>query len=97
MKQFYVLCEAVEAGFLDTEVTVTIRGYKAGQEEYVRGAADSVLTEGGLQYLYIGAVRQDPATKAWLIQLPTEADSGAQRMWVPEFSVIQRSATPVAR
>ncbi len=96
MKKFYVLCEAVEPGFIDREVTVTIRAYKPGHEEYVRGAADSVIEDGGRSYLYIGVVRQDFATKAWLIQLPTEADSGTQRMWVPEASVIERSRTPVA-
>jgi len=96
MKHFYVLCDAVEAGFLDSDVTATIRGYKAGQEEYVRGAADSIREENGRKYLYIGVVRQDLTTKAWLVQLPTEADSGTQRMWVPEASVIQVQRSPTA-
>ena len=43
-----------------------------------------MLTPGkeGRFYLTVGIVYWDPKTKAVLIELPHEADSGANRLWV---------------
>jgi len=46
---------------------------------------------GGKHYLAVGIVQLDYKQKRALIELPHEADSGANRLWVPFSSFRQES------
>jgi hypothetical protein len=47
----------------------------------------------GTDYLPVGIVEIDRKRRRVLIELPAEADSGANRMWV-EFNDLRREAVP---
>jgi hypothetical protein len=75
-----VLCE-VSAGFRESERTVGIKDVN-GNREFLRVPADFLSPHDGKFYVTVGVIGQDPKTKAVLVELPHEADSGAWRLWV---------------
>ena len=83
----YVLCDQVSEGLRPSEVTVAVKSIK-GQSEFLRLSASNLLTKGDRKYLAVGVVHVDPASGAYLIEFPHEADSGAKRIWVPRGSIV---------
>ncbi len=77
-----VVCDEVNKGFKPSERSVGIKDVRGGKQ-FLRVPAD-FLTPGkdGRLYLPVGVVGQDRKTTAVLIELPHEADSGANRLWV---------------
>lgn len=84
---FYVVCDEVSDGLRPADATVAIKSLK-NRREYLRVSKTNLLERGHSKYLCIGVVHQDPATRAFLIEFPHEADSGANRIWVPEAAVL---------
>lgn len=77
----YVLC-AVEDGLRPSEATVGVTGFD-NRVEYLRVERSFIREIAGHPYLPVGLIQydeQDPGVA--LIELPHEADSGANRMWV---------------
>jgi hypothetical protein len=91
---FYVVCDEVSEGLRPSEVTVAVRSLK-GRREFLRVSKTSLLSHGGQNYLCVGVVHQDPGTRAFLIEFPHEADSGANRIWVPEVSIYVERAVGI--
>jgi hypothetical protein len=90
----YVICDEVSEGLRPGEATVAVRSLK-GKREFLRVSEKGLRRDNGRQYLAIGVVYQDPDSRAYLIEFPHEADSGANRIWVPEANVLQdRSRVP---
>jgi hypothetical protein len=56
-----------------------------GRRESLQIDADFLTVENGQNYLPVGVVYRDP--EKVLIELPTEADSGTNRLWVAPFSI----------
>lgn len=83
---FYVVCDEVSEGLRPSEVTVAIRS-RQGRREFLRVSKTSLLGHNGRQYLCVGVIHQDHDTGAFLIEFPHEADSGANRIWVPEGAI----------
>lgn len=83
----YVLCDSVTEGLRPAEVTVSVKSTK-GRPEFLRVSESNLLTKGTQKYLSVGVVHVDPDSKAHLIEFPHEADSGANRIWVPHTSVL---------
>ena len=93
---FYVLCESVRPGLIEGEVTAELKTFH-GKTEFVRAPSDGIHPVGKKQYLDVGVVRAHSETGSYLIQLPSEADSGANRIWVKAESVMEAETEGVTR
>ena len=90
-----VRCE-VSGGWRDTEITVCIRDVNEVRQ-CMQATPTMVNTYNQTPYLPVGIVQVDRKARRVLIELPTEADSGVNRMWVPFDSFLaEREAEPVA-
>ena len=87
-----VECEAVPSDLLDTEIVGV--SDDSGKRPYLRVPKGFVIKDNGKTYLPIGIVRLDYESKRALIELPSEADSGANRLWVPFSSFRQEKEEP---
>jgi hypothetical protein len=77
-----VVCDEVSRGLRADWRSVGIKDVN-GVREYLQVPADFLTPgEDGKQYITVGVIWQDLKTKAILIELPHEADSGAHRLWV---------------
>ena len=84
-----VLCEVSE-GLRPTEVTVTIKDVH-GRPQFLRIDRDFIVSEAGQSYLPVGVVHDDRTRGVVLIELPYEADSGANRLWVRLTDLLQET------
>jgi len=53
-----------------------------GKTQLLRVESDFLTETAGKSYVTVGIVHRDPKTKAVLIELPHESESGAHRLWV---------------
>jgi hypothetical protein len=83
----YVLC-SLSDGLRPSEVTVEVRDTD-GRPEFLRVHREFVKTIDNRCYLPIGVVYHDRDENRFLIELPHEADSGANRLWVGPESLIE--------
>jgi hypothetical protein len=74
-------CE-VRNGNADWEVIVTVRD-ETGRKQNLSVSKGMVAAVGTKSYLAVGIVQIDHQGKRVLVELPTEADSGANRLWAP--------------
>lgn len=72
----------VSPGILETMVTVAVPD-EGGKRQFLQVRKGFITCLGGKHYLPVGIVRLDYKRKMALIELPHEADSGANRLWVP--------------
>jgi hypothetical protein len=88
-----VRCE-VSAGLRDSERTVGVKDIH-GNRQFLR-VPEAFVTRAnnGNSYITVGVVFQDPKTKAFLIELPHEADSGANRLWVWPGDLLEPTEVP---
>jgi hypothetical protein len=90
-----VRCE-VAGGWRDTEITVCVRDVN-GVRQFMQATPTMVNYYHQTPYLPVGIIEVDRKRRRVLIELPTEADSGVNRMWVPFDSFLpEREAEPVA-
>ena len=59
-----------------------------GHTEYLSMEDRFLVYRSGQALLAVRIVARDPRHKTLLIQLPTEADSGANRVWVPDSALV---------
>lgn len=90
----YVVCDEVSEGLRPSDVTVAVKSLK-NRREFLRVSAKSLHEHDGRKYLAVGLVHQDPGSGSFLIEFPHEADSGANRIWVPAASVLTTSPATV--
>jgi len=83
----YVLCNEVLEGLRNSEATVVVLTH-SGKREFVRASRNGLYRNGSGTYLCVGLVGNHAETKTALIQFPEEADSGANRVWVPESNLV---------
>jgi hypothetical protein len=76
-------CENVLEGLRASEAVATFRDYR-GRRHFLRVERDFLSQEGGHYYLPIGVVHVDLRTNLVLIELPHEAETGANRLWVTQ-------------
>lgn len=76
-----VRCEVSEGGLLPNGVSARIID-TSGLSQFVQVTKGMINRHGEVDYLPIGLVDIDRRNRRVLIELPTEADSGANRMWV---------------
>jgi hypothetical protein len=78
-----VRCESVAEGLRASEALAIFRDYQ-GRKHYLRVERDFLSQENGATFLPVGVVHVDPRTKLVLIELPHEAETGANRLWVKQ-------------
>jgi hypothetical protein len=79
----YVLCH-IDEGLRPSEVTVEVPHHDGGSA-FLRVDREFVKNLDGNTYLPIGIIYRE--NDLVLIELPHEADSGANRLWVPRSSI----------
>jgi len=90
-----VRCEVSE-GSRDTEVTVCVRD-GTGFRQFMQVTRAMVNTYDEKPYLPVGIIQVDRKARRALIELPTEADSGVNRMWMRFDSfLVDREAEQLA-
>jgi hypothetical protein len=90
----YVRCD-IDEGLRPSEVTVEVRDVD-GRPEFLRVDRDVVAEFDNQPYLPIGIVYRDKESgkNLVLIELPHEADSGTNRLWVPMSSIRETPSRP---
>lgn len=83
----YVKCE-VSQGVRDDEFTAAVTDVD-GIKQFLPVGKSFIQREGGQNYLPIGIIRVERQKQHVLIELPIEADSGVNRLWV-RFESLQR-------
>lgn len=78
-----IRCESVSDGLRASEALAVFRDYR-GRRHFLRVERDFLSQIGDQFYLPIGIVGVDPRTHLILIELPHEAETGANRLWVKE-------------
>lgn len=76
-----ILCEGVSDGLRASEALAKLRDYH-NRRHFIRVERDFLSQRGTAFYLPIGIVHIDPKTDAVLVELPHEAETGANRLWV---------------
>lgn len=76
-----VACSATASSLHDTEV-VGVPDI-TGNQQFLRVGKGFLTREAGRAYLPILVIEVDSVRSRALVQLPYEADSGANRIWVP--------------
>lgn len=87
----FVKVDRYGPGLRDSEASVGVRDVN-GRTANLRCERDYLRIEGESQYLPIGIVGQHPQTKLVLIELPWEADNGANRLWVRPDQLLKEVA-----
>ena len=85
-------CEATPSTVFDRMVDVTVTD-ETGRNQYLQVHHHLIEQEGSKTYLAVGIVKLDREKKRALVELPAEADSGANRLWVP-FASFRRENVP---
>lgn len=84
----------VTAGWLLPDgVTASISGAE-GRRQFNQMTRGMIHREGDTGFLPVGIIEVDRRRRRVLVELPAEADSGANRMWV-ELDDLQTEATRV--
>jgi hypothetical protein len=73
---------SIALGFREGELAVSVPD-ETGRRQHLRVNKNLVAAADGNHYLAVGIVELDCKRKRVLIELPHEADSGANRLWVP--------------
>ena len=76
-----VRCEVSE-GLTGSDITVCIQDL-LGNEQYIHVLPSMVNWEHDVPYLPVGIINVDRPHGRVLIELPIEADSGVNRLWMP--------------
>jgi hypothetical protein len=76
-----VRCQISE-GLTESDQTVCIRDME-GRDQYIHVLPSMVNWMSGTPYLPVGLIHVDSRNCRALIELPIEADSGTNRMWMP--------------
>ncbi len=83
-------CDNVTEGLRDSEVVAAFADVK-GRRHFLRVERDFLYQErDGANYLPVGIVHVDSKTSFRLIELPQEAETGANRLWVKAEQLFNR-------
>jgi hypothetical protein len=77
---YYVEC-GITSGLRESEVTAAVEAID-GSKAFLRVEREFIHKPNGQAYLPIGVIHFDTGEGKALIELPHEADSGVNRLWV---------------
>lgn len=75
--------ENVSDGLRASEAVAVFRDYQ-GRRHFLRVERDFLSQINDQSFLPVGVVGVDPRTRLVLVELPHEAETGANRLWVKE-------------
>lgn len=87
-----VRCEISE-GLTESDVTVCVRDIE-GRDQFIHVLPSMVNGLSDTSYLPVGVIEIDRQNQRVLIELPIEADSGVNRMWMPIAAFRVESGVP---
>ncbi len=76
-----IRCDNVSDGLRPSEALASFLDFH-GRRHFIRVERDFLSSKNGAEFLPIGIVHVDPKSKAVLVELPHEAETGANRLWV---------------
>jgi hypothetical protein len=89
-----ILCEEVSAGLREADAILTFLDFH-GRRHFLQTEKDLLVLRNGNSYLPVGFVHRDARTGAFLIELPHEAETGVNRLWVSAEKVLDADEVPV--
>jgi hypothetical protein len=78
--------DEVTPGLRDSEAVASFTDYQ-GRKHFIRVERDFLVTQDGTAYLPVATITIDKDTGAHLIELPHEAETGANRLWMKAEAV----------
>ncbi|HUY93558.1 MAG TPA: hypothetical protein VMV10_32825 [Pirellulales bacterium] len=78
-----IRCTNVSDGLRPSEAVASFVDFH-GRTHFIRVERDFLTEQEGATFLPVGVVHVDPKHKAVLVELPHEAETGANRLWVKE-------------
>lgn len=78
-----IRCGNVTEGLRSSEVVASFADFR-GRTHYIRVERDFLDEQDGALFLPVGVVHVDLKTSAVLVELPHEAETGANRLWVTQ-------------
>jgi hypothetical protein len=81
-----VLCTGVSRGLRAADVIATLRDIH-GRSHFLQIEQDFLSQDNGHSYLPVSLVQRDERAGAILIELPHEAETGVNRIWVREADI----------
>jgi hypothetical protein len=88
-----VLCAGVSRGLRAADVIATLRDFH-DRNHFLQIEKDFLSQDNGHSYLPVSLVQRDPQTGAVLIELPHEAETGVNRIWVRAADLLGMSEVP---
>ena len=82
-----ILCEQVSPGLREADAILTFLDFH-GRRHFLQIEKDLLVRHNGHSYLSVGFVQRDAPTGAFLIELPHEAETGVNRLWVSAEKVL---------
>jgi hypothetical protein len=76
-----VLCEQVSPGLRQADAIITLLDIQ-GRRHFLQIEKDLLVRQNGHSFLPVAVVHRDVTTGAFLIELPHEAETGVNRLWV---------------
>lgn len=89
-----VRCKETAGGLLPDGVTAEVVGTD-GNPQFLQLTKSMINYFNDMTYIPVGIVHIDRGNRTVLIELPTEADSGANRMWV-RFEDLRSERSPTS-
>jgi len=74
-------CDSISSGLRASEAVAVIVDVR-GRRHFIRVERDFLSNENGAAYLPVGIVNIDSKARLVLVELPHEAETGANRLWV---------------
>ena len=88
-----ILCENVSPGLREADAILTFLDFH-GRRHFLQIEKDFLVHHNGHSYLAVGLVHRDARTGAFLIELPHEAETGVNRLWVSAEKVLEGDEVP---
>jgi hypothetical protein len=88
-----ILCEQVSPGLREADAILTFLDVQ-GRRHFLQIEKDLLVQRNGHSYLPVGFVYRDVRTRAFLIELPHEAETGVNRLWVSAEKVLDADEVP---
>jgi hypothetical protein len=82
-----ILCEPVSPGLRAADAILTFVDVH-GRRHFLQIEKDFLVRRNGHSYLPVGCVHRDAPSGAFLIELPHEAETGVNRLWVSADKVL---------
>jgi hypothetical protein len=92
MAQAHVFCDEVNPGLRPSEVIAVIKDH-AGRRHFLRAERDYLKASNGSSYFPVAVVHA-AAGGLVLVELPHEAETGANRLWVSKDRLLEPVEVP---